>query len=101
MAHSTPRVDGTVLVNRDDAARSLTVGSPAWYAWLEDATTFAFSSAEGSFSAQRAEGLVLASLPQAQGHAASRLSGQVHRSDARPASRGCARTRAARHTVAH
>jgi len=53
MAHSTPRVDGTVLVNRDDAARSLTVGSPAWYAWLEDATTFAFSSADGSFSAHK------------------------------------------------
>jgi class 3 adenylate cyclase len=36
-----------------DPASSIAVGSPAWYAWLEDATTFAFRSAEGSFSARK------------------------------------------------
>lgn len=53
VAHSTPRVDGITLVDRDDAASSLTVGSPAWYAWLEDATTFAFASAQGRFTARK------------------------------------------------
>jgi LuxR family maltose regulon positive regulatory protein len=36
-----------------DPASSIAVGSPAWYAWLEDATTFAFRSAVGSFSARK------------------------------------------------
>ena len=53
MARSTPRVDDTVLVGLAGAASSIVVGSPAWYAWLEHATTFAFRSAEGSFTARK------------------------------------------------
>ena len=53
VARSTPRVDGSVLVGVAGAASSIAVGSPAWYAWLENAATFAFRSAEGSFSARK------------------------------------------------
>ena len=53
LARSTPRVDDTVLVDRDGAAHSIAVGSPAWYAWLEDATTFAFAVAQGGFTARK------------------------------------------------
>ncbi len=53
VARSTPRVDETVLIGRDGAASSIAVGSPAWYAWLVDATTFAFRSAEGGFTARK------------------------------------------------
>ena len=56
VARSTPRVDGSVLVDSDGAAGGIVVGSPAWYAWLEGATTFAFSSAQGSFTATREQG---------------------------------------------
>ena len=53
VARSTPQVDGGVLLSRYGAVHSIAVGSPAWYAWLEDATTFAFASAEGSFTARK------------------------------------------------
>src|SRR6476659_7104534 len=53
VARSTPHVDDTVLVGVAGAASSIAVGSPAWYAWLEDATTFAFTSAQGSFTARK------------------------------------------------
>ena len=53
MARSTPRVDTTVVDDLADPARSIAVGSPAWYAWLEDTTAFAFHSAEGYFSARK------------------------------------------------
>jgi LuxR family maltose regulon positive regulatory protein len=46
-------VDEGVLVGVAGAASSIVVGSPAWYAWLEQATTFTFRSAEGSFSARK------------------------------------------------
>jgi LuxR family transcriptional regulator, maltose regulon positive regulatory protein len=42
-----------VLVGLAGAASSIAVGCPAWYAWLEDATTFAFRSAEGGFTARK------------------------------------------------
>jgi hypothetical protein len=35
------------------AAGDIAVGTPAWYAWLEDATTFAFRSAVGGFTARK------------------------------------------------
>src|SRR3989442_818834 len=42
MARTTPVVQGEVLIwQGDDQKQSLTVGSPAWYAWFEDASTFA------------------------------------------------------------
>ncbi len=53
VARSTPRVDETVLVDMAGTASSITVGSPAWYAWLEHATTFAFRGAQGSFTARK------------------------------------------------
>ena len=31
----------------------LTVGTPAWFAWLEEATAFTFTSPSGSFSARK------------------------------------------------
>jgi LuxR family transcriptional regulator, maltose regulon positive regulatory protein len=42
-----------MLVGLAGTVSSIAVGSLAWYAWLEDATTFAFSSAEGGFSARK------------------------------------------------
>src|SRR5262249_25582909 len=53
MAHTTPRVEGTTLVDRTDAAQAIPVGTPAWYAWLAGATTFAFVGAEGRFTARK------------------------------------------------
>jgi LuxR family maltose regulon positive regulatory protein len=53
VARSTPRVDDTVLVGSAGAASSIAVGSPAWYTWLENASTFAFRSAEGGFTARK------------------------------------------------
>jgi len=42
-----------MLIGREGAASSIAVGSPSWYAWLEDATTFAFTSAQGGFTARK------------------------------------------------
>jgi LuxR family maltose regulon positive regulatory protein len=61
MARTTPRVAGATLVARADDARAIAVGTPAWYAWLDEASTFAFVDAAGSFTArkerrQRADG---------------------------------------------
>jgi class 3 adenylate cyclase len=53
MARTTPRVAGATLVARADGARAIAVGTPAWYAWLEEATTFAFVGAAGSFTARK------------------------------------------------
>ncbi len=53
MARNTPRVDGTLLIERDGAGPGIAVGSPAWYAWLERATTFAFACPAGSFTARK------------------------------------------------
>lgn len=40
MAHTSARVDGTTLVAAADTAEPITVGTPAWFAWLADATSF-------------------------------------------------------------
>ena len=53
VAHSTPRVDETVLVGLAGPASDIVVGSPAWYAWLEETATFAFTSAQGRFTARK------------------------------------------------
>jgi len=54
MARTTPVVQGEVLIwQGDDQKPSLTVGSPAWYAWLEDASTFAFVGDMGTFTARK------------------------------------------------
>jgi len=50
----TPTVQGEILVYyQDEQEQSLTVGSAAWFAWLETASTFAFVSETGRFTARR------------------------------------------------
>src|SRR5579859_7828926 len=50
----TPKVQGETLVYRQDGQeQGLTVGTAAWFAWLETASTFSFVSEEGSFTARR------------------------------------------------
>lgn len=52
--HTTPVVQGetlTYLSNGQEAR--LTVGTPAWYAWLGTATSFAFHSTSGTFTARK------------------------------------------------
>ena len=53
MGHTRARVEGATLVAAADAAGPITVGTPAWFAWLEEATAFTFSSPSGSFSARK------------------------------------------------
>jgi LuxR family maltose regulon positive regulatory protein len=53
MARTTPRVEDTTLVAAPGVADAIAVGSPAWYAWLEQATTFAFAGAQGGFTARK------------------------------------------------
>ncbi|MDQ5854373.1 MAG: hypothetical protein M3380_20345, partial [Chloroflexota bacterium] len=53
MAHTRARVDGATLVAAGDAAGPITVGTPAWFAWLEDATSFTYTSPSGSFTARK------------------------------------------------
>jgi LuxR family maltose regulon positive regulatory protein len=42
-----------MLVAAANDAAPILVGTPAWFAWLEDATAFAFSSPSGSFTAHK------------------------------------------------
>jgi LuxR family transcriptional regulator, maltose regulon positive regulatory protein len=53
MARTTPRVDGATLSFPDSDASPIGVGTPAWFAWLEHATTFVFTSAAGHFTARK------------------------------------------------
>src|SRR5919199_2213056 len=58
MARTSARVDGTTLVAAPGVPLGanvpmITVGTPAWFAWLEDATAFTFTSPSGSFSARK------------------------------------------------
>ena len=54
MAHSTPfiRFD-TLHYQQNGLQHSLNVGTPEWYAWLNNFPTFAFSSEYGSFTARK------------------------------------------------
>jgi Mrp family chromosome partitioning ATPase len=45
--------EDVLLYQRDGQERRLTVGTPAWYAWLSSATAFAFRSEMGTFTARR------------------------------------------------
>ena len=45
--------DDILLYQRDGQDCRLTVGTPVWYAWLSTATTFAFHSEVGTFTARR------------------------------------------------
>src|SRR5690349_5556532 len=50
----TPTVQGKTLVYQQDGQEQvLTVGTAAWFAWLETASTFSFVSETGSLTARR------------------------------------------------
>ena len=50
----TSTVQGDILVYRqDEQEQELTVGTAAWFAWLETASTFSFVSEAGTFTARR------------------------------------------------
>jgi LuxR family transcriptional regulator, maltose regulon positive regulatory protein len=53
MARTTSRVDGDRLVLASKEESPIVVGSSAWFAWLESATTFAFTCAAGKFTARK------------------------------------------------
>ena len=53
MARTTPRVAGATLIPRADDARAIAVGTPDWYVWLDEASTFAFVGAAGSFTVRK------------------------------------------------
>src|SRR6266566_9864628 len=49
----TPTIqDETLVYLQDEQKQELTVGTPAWFAWLETASTFSFVSDEGLFTAR-------------------------------------------------
>jgi LuxR family maltose regulon positive regulatory protein len=52
MARTTPQVEHDLLSGHGGAA-PIAVGSPAWFAWLEQSRLFAFRSGAGSFTARR------------------------------------------------
>jgi LuxR family maltose regulon positive regulatory protein len=56
MARSIPVVKGTMVTGVGEAGTPLVCGSPAWYAWLDTATTFAFAGTQGTFTARRQPG---------------------------------------------
>src|SRR4051794_5736375 len=53
MARTTALLDGATLVLPGHDASPIPVDTPAWFAWLEQATTFAFTSPAGRFTARK------------------------------------------------
>ena len=53
MARTTAQVDGARLILPGHHASPITVDTPAWFAWLEQATTFTFTSPAGHFTARK------------------------------------------------
>src|SRR5262245_53295197 len=53
MARTTAQVDGASLVLPERDASPIPLDTPAWFAWLEHATTFAFRSPSGHFTARK------------------------------------------------
>ncbi|HTK07049.1 MAG TPA: tetratricopeptide repeat protein [Ktedonobacteraceae bacterium] len=54
MARTTPTVHTNKLSYREHGDElEIAVGTPAWYVWLETATSFAFHDSSGSFTARR------------------------------------------------
>jgi LuxR family maltose regulon positive regulatory protein len=49
-------VNSNTLISPDGSRAPIRVGEPAWYAWLEAATTFAFMGSAGSFTARKERG---------------------------------------------
>ena len=53
MARTTARVEGSTLVIAANDTNPITVGTDAWFAWLETATAFVFTSPAGRFTARK------------------------------------------------
>jgi len=54
MTKMTPLVRGDRLIyQQDEHEQVLVVGTPAWFAWLATASTFAFTSDNGTFTARK------------------------------------------------
>jgi LuxR family transcriptional regulator, maltose regulon positive regulatory protein len=53
MARTTAQLDGATLVLPERDASPIPLDTPAWFAWLEHATTFAFISPSGHFTARK------------------------------------------------
>jgi LuxR family maltose regulon positive regulatory protein len=54
MTQAIPTVQGgTLLYQHNGQDHQLTIGTAAWYSWLSTATTFAFTSAYGTFTARK------------------------------------------------
>lgn len=53
MARTTPRVEDATLVDTMHTAQPIAVGTDTWYAWLAEATTFAFTGVSGRFTARK------------------------------------------------
>ncbi|KAB8141060.1 hypothetical protein F8S13_21315 [Chloroflexia bacterium SDU3-3] len=54
MATATPKVAGDVLILDDGGEpTAIVVGSPAWFAWLDEASGFTYQGERGSFTARR------------------------------------------------
>jgi LuxR family maltose regulon positive regulatory protein len=76
MARTTPVVQGEILTWYVDAhERQIRVGTPAWYAWLEEVSTFAFLGSMGTFTARKEP----KSLGRAYWRAYRKRNGKLHR----------------------
>jgi hypothetical protein len=53
MARTTAPLDGATLILPADDASAIPLDTPAWFAWLEQATTFAFTGPSGRFTARK------------------------------------------------
>jgi hypothetical protein len=53
MARTTAQLDGATLVLPERDASLIPLDTPAWFAWLEHATTFVFRGSSGRFTARR------------------------------------------------
>jgi predicted ATPase/DNA-binding CsgD family transcriptional regulator len=54
MARTTPVVRGDILTwDVETPERQIRVGTPAWFAWLEEVSTFAFIGRSGTFTARK------------------------------------------------
>ena len=53
MARTTAQVDGATLVLPERDASPITVDTPAWFAWLEHASTFAFTAPSERFTVRK------------------------------------------------
>ena len=53
MAHATPRVEHSQLILPYPTTQPIEVDTAAWYDWLKQATSFAYTSAAGRFTARK------------------------------------------------